>query len=108
MTSPRHRHSSLPIANVQPPHRTGMVNFLLTVLILTGPFLERLLGLPVPDLVDAVSTLATSAAGLRFAILKLDAGARWVSGKVAPRLAPPLIRLHLLTLEWFYAGQHRQ
>lgn len=85
-----------------------MTNFVLALLIITGPGLERLLGVPVPGLVDAVSTLATLAVGLRFAMLKLDAGVRWVSGRVAPRLAPPLIRLHLLSLTWFYVGLHRR
>ena len=93
---------------MRPPHRTGVTDFILAVLIITGPFLEGLLGVPVPGLVDAASTLATLAAGLRFAIIKLDAGVRWVSGKVAPLLAPPLTRLHLLSLTWFYAGLHRR
>lgn len=74
-------------------HTTDMTDFVVALLIITGPCLGRLLGLPVPELVDAVSTLATYGGGLRW---------------VAWTLTPFAIRAHLVTLEWLYVGRHRR
>lgn len=69
-----------------------MTDFVLSLLIITAPCLGRLLGLPVPELVNAVSTLATYVAGLRWVV--------WT-------LTPFAIRAHLVSLEWLYVGRHR-